>query len=204
MLAGFVVLVRRSMVGMIAAVIIHSGIAGAEESIPPGKQIADFQLQDYLGTKHSLTDWHEKKAVVVAFLGAECPMARLYAPRLAELADRYQSKGVQFVAIDANQQDGLAKIGAIRRTSKIEFPVLKDLGNKVADQFGAMRTPEVFVLDQKRTVRYCGRDRRSIRRRFHPRQSFARISRCRPAIVCWPANRFALRPRRPSAALSAK
>ena len=157
MLAGLAALVRRSMIGLISAAIIHSGIAAAvEESTPLGKQIADFQLQDYLGTKHSLTDWRGKKAVVVAFLGAECPMARLYAPRLAELTAQYESKGVQFVAIDANQQDGLAKIAQFVRTSKIEFPVLKDLGNKVADQFGAMRTPEVFVLDQERTVRYCG------------------------------------------------
>ena len=40
---------------------------------------------------------------------------------------------------------------------KIDFPVLKDLNNKLADRLGATRTPEVFVLDRERTVRYQGR-----------------------------------------------
>jgi hypothetical protein len=39
----------------------------------------------------------------------------------------------------------------------IPFPVLKDPGNSIADQFGGARTPEVFVLDEDRVVRYCGR-----------------------------------------------
>ena len=69
-----------------------------------GKQITDFQLPDYLGAKHSLADWADKKALVVAFLGTECPLAKLYAPRLAELAAKYDQQGVQFIAIDANQQ----------------------------------------------------------------------------------------------------
>ena len=40
---------------------------------------------------------------------------------------------------------------------KIEFPLLKDAGNVIADQMGAVRTPEVFVLDADRVVRYWGR-----------------------------------------------
>jgi peroxiredoxin len=157
MRAWFTSILRGLVVTVFMALGSLSGIAhAAEEPTLVGKHIADFELQDYLGTKHALADWHDKKVVVVAFLGAECPMAKLYAPRLAELAERYEPKGVQFVAIDANQQDGLAKIAQFVRTSKIDFPVLKDLGNKVADHLGATRTPEVFVLDDQRAVRYWG------------------------------------------------
>lgn len=131
-------------------------VSAAKEPSPIGKQIDDFQLQDYLGTKHSLADWNEKKAVVVAFLGTECPLAKLYAPRLVELAGKYDQLGVQFIAIDSNQQDSLAKITKFARDAKIEFPLLKDLGNKVADQFGATRTPEVFVLDEHHAICYHG------------------------------------------------
>jgi peroxiredoxin len=130
--------------------------ANAVEPTLIGREIDDFQLRDYLGTMHSLHDWHDKKAVVVAFLGTECPLAKLYAPRLQELASQYEAKGVQFVAIDSNQQDSLAKIAKFASDSKIEFPLLKDPGNKVADQFGATRVSEVFLLDDRRAVRYHG------------------------------------------------
>ncbi|MGE0538353.1 MAG: redoxin domain-containing protein [Pirellulales bacterium] len=121
------------------------------------KPIADFQLADYRGHTVALSGFSEAKLVVVAFLGTECPLARLYAPRLVELAQRYESRGVEFLGIDSNRQDSLTEILHAARTLGLTFPLLKDVGNHVADQFGAERTPEVFVLDAQRRVRYRGR-----------------------------------------------
>src|SRR5262249_32744804 len=99
-------------VGSVVLAMLLAAAWGAtgESPAPIGRKIDDFKLQDYLGTTHSLQDWQDKKAVVVAFLGTDCPLAKLYAPRLQELAKQYEAKGVQFVAIDSNQQDSLAKI----------------------------------------------------------------------------------------------
>jgi peroxiredoxin len=130
-------------------------VDGSESRV--GRTIADFTLHDYLGAKHSLGEWRDKKAVVVVFLGVECPLAKQYGPRLAELASKYASQGVVVVGIDANQQDSLAEIAHYARQHKIDFLLLKDPGNSVADQFGARRTPEVFILDANNTVRYWGR-----------------------------------------------
>ena len=93
----------------------------------------------------------------MAFLGTECPLAKLYAPRLVELAAEFKDRGVAFVGIDSNQQDSVTELAHYAQEHKIEFPLLKDAGNAIADQFGAVRTPEVFVLDADRVVRYWGR-----------------------------------------------
>jgi len=130
-------------------------LSGAETRV--GAKIDDFTLHDYVGAKHSLSDWQNKQAVVIAFLGVECPVAKQYGSRLAELAAMYEPKGVAFVGIDANQQDTLAEIAHYAREYSIDFPILKDPGNAVADQCGAQRTPEVFVVDAKRVIRYWGR-----------------------------------------------
>ena len=122
-----------------------------------GRTIADFQLADFRGKSWSLADFKDKKIVVVAFLGTECPLMVHYGPRLAGLAAKYDRVGIAFLGINANQQDSLAELSHFARVSKIDFPLLKDPGNKVADQFGAQRTPEVFVLDSQRIVRYHGR-----------------------------------------------
>jgi peroxiredoxin len=128
-----------------------------QPATPVGRQIDDFKLPDYLGTAHQLSEWQESKLVVVAFLGTECPLCLQYGPRLAELAKHYESQGVAFVGIDSNQQDSMQEISHYARSHKIGFPLLKDGGNKVADAFGAVRTPEVFLLDAQRVVRYWGR-----------------------------------------------
>jgi len=61
------------------------------------------------------------------------------------------------VAINANHQDAAEKVAKHAKEHKLPFPVLKDADNKVADQFGAKRTPTAFVLDAERAVRYEGR-----------------------------------------------
>lgn len=119
--------------------------------------IEEFTLPSHRGVEWSLDDAADSQFVVVAFLGTECPLAKLYGPRLSELQERYADRGVAFVGINANTQDSMTEITAYVARHKISFPMLKDVGNKVADQFRAERTPEVFLLDADRRVRYRGR-----------------------------------------------
>jgi hypothetical protein len=81
---------------------IGFGMTGAADELAtnqasPDQAINDFTLEDYMGAKYSLADWSEKKAIVVVFLGTECPLAKLYGSRLAEMSARYADEGVQFV-----------------------------------------------------------------------------------------------------------
>jgi len=124
---------------------------------PLGTQIEAFVLDDYLGAEHSLTDWSDQQATVVVFLGTEWALAKHYGQRLTELAAKYEPLGVQFIGINANRQDTLAEMAHYAREHKIDFPLLKDPDCRVADQFGATRTPEAFLLDDKHRIRYCGR-----------------------------------------------
>jgi mono/diheme cytochrome c family protein/peroxiredoxin len=97
---------------------------------------------------------------VVCFLGTECPMAKLYARRLTELAAEYRKshqRQVRFFAISSNSQDSMEDVAAYVKTHALGFPMLKDYRNVVADQFKATRTPEVFLLDKQFEIKYQGR-----------------------------------------------
>jgi peroxiredoxin len=146
---------------LLVLTVFSASVANAEKTKPVkshiGRVISNFSLKDYRGKQHTLADFKKNKLVVVVFLGTECPLVKLYAPKLAKLHAEYQPKGVAFVGINANSHDSITEIAAYARIHKINFPILKDLGNKVADQMGAIRTPEVFVLDEKRKIRYWGR-----------------------------------------------
>lgn len=131
--------------------------AGTEKNAPAATPVASFTLKDYRGQTFDLDQAAKDKVVVLAFLGTECPLAKLYAPRLAALAKEYESRGVVFVGIDANRQDAVTEIAAYARQHGIEFPILKDLQQAVADKVGATRTPEIIVLDRARKIRYRGR-----------------------------------------------
>src|ERR1700691_6045608 len=119
--------------------------ATADGSGSMGQRIDAFALKDSFGTTHKLSDWKDRRALVVVFIGTDCPLAKQYGSKLVALAHRYNDKGVQFVAIDSNQQDSLAALTHFARENKFDFPILKDPANQVADLFRAARTPEAFV-----------------------------------------------------------
>lgn len=121
-----------------------------------GRRIESLSLRDFRGREYSLAEF-PPGPLVVAFVGVDCPLVKLYLPRLVELSQKYRAQGVSFVAVDANQQDSITELAALARQYNLEFPLLKDADQAVMQEFGAERTPQVFVLDAGRTVRYAGR-----------------------------------------------
>lgn len=128
-------------------------------SAEPLRKATDFRLQDPRDQDTiALSELCSKnKAVVLVFLGVECPLSNQFVPVLAGLHKEYKDKGIAFVGINANAQDSRERVAMHARQHAIPFPVGKDIGNKVADEIGARRTPEAFVIDSTCTIRYQGR-----------------------------------------------
>lgn len=116
-----------------------------------------FRLPTAKGDVVELTSSPAEKVTVVCFLGAECPLARLYGPKLNEMQAQYAPQGVRFIGVNSNQQDSLEDVQKYVERYEIRFPMAKDYNNKIADQYQAVRTPEVFVLDDQLNVKYRGR-----------------------------------------------
>lgn len=94
------------------------------------------------------------KATVLLFLSCRCPyVAQARAP-IGELYKQYGEK-VAFVGLNANQNEKPDDIKSDAALS-FGFPMLRDEGSKVADLYGAQRTPEAFVVDPSGVIRYHG------------------------------------------------
>ncbi len=130
-----------------------------ESNRPPaiGSKVDGFSLTDYQGKEWKLGDFQSKEAVVFAFVGTQCPLAKLYSAKLVELERQYRDRGISFVAVDSNVQDSLAEMAAHARKFGMEFAFLKDPSQNLADRMGVTRTPEVCVLDSDSRIRYRGR-----------------------------------------------
>src|SRR5947209_17910404 len=105
----------------LVAVMALVGLVGS------GEPTVGFRLQDHRGTWHTLDEARDRKVVVLAFLGTECPLAEAYAPRLAEVARDFEERGVGFFGVDANEQDGPAAIGRFAGEHGPPLPLLKDV-----------------------------------------------------------------------------
>src|SRR5262245_19673548 len=68
--------------------------AAVGEAVPNG-----YLLRDLRGNRRPLHDYKDHKALVVVFVGAECPVSNLYLPELVALEKKLRDKSVQFLAV---------------------------------------------------------------------------------------------------------
>ena len=124
------------------------GAAAPDFTLPPAAGGAPVALKELLG---------KSKAVVVVFDATKCPYAKGYKERVGAMGKEYAGKGVTFVTVNSNKTEPAAEVAEDAKAHGFSFPVLKDEGNKVADLYGAKKTPEVYVLSPAGTLLYHGR-----------------------------------------------
>ncbi len=146
------------VIGALFIGVVSSGIAKEQaEKVKLDSVVKDFSLKDVNGTSHTLYKLgEEKSAVVVLFLATQCPIVTDYVERIVALVKAYDDKNVQFIGVNSNKQENVKEISEYNHKHGLEFPVLKDLENNIADYFGARRTPEAFLLDAEHVLRYAG------------------------------------------------
>ena len=121
------------------------------------QKVENFSLKDYNGKTHSLTDYSDSEALVILFIATRCPVSNDYNSRMEQLFLDYKSKGVTFLGISSNKQEDAAEVKKHANENGLDFVILKDPGNIIADKFEASVTPEVYVLSKELEVLYHGR-----------------------------------------------
>ena len=129
-----------------------------------GDVATDFSLLNVDGEMVSLADFEDAKGFILIFTCNTCPYSVAYEDRIIALDKAYKSKGYPVIAINPNDPaaidgDDLADM-KVRATEKgFSFPYLQDVGQQVYPQYGATKTPHVFVLQKEvnnNIVRYIG------------------------------------------------
>ncbi|MBU2929923.1 thioredoxin family protein [Winogradskyella psychrotolerans] len=125
-----------------------------------GDVATDFNLKNVDGSMVSLDSFENAKGYIVTFTCNECPFSVLYEDRLIALNNEYAPKGYPVIAINpnspANEKEGYAAMQKRSEEKGFTFPYLVDEGQKIYPQYGAVRTPHVFLLDAERKVQYIG------------------------------------------------
>ena len=155
--------------------LVVAPLAHADDAIPTlalGAKAPDFDLEGVDGKRHALKDFADAKVLAIVFTCNHCPTAQAYEERLKALVDDYKSKGVAVVAISPNDEkslrldelgytdlgDSFEDMKVRARHKKFNYPYLYE-GDKtgIARAYGPSATPEIFVFDADRKLRYVGR-----------------------------------------------
>jgi peroxiredoxin len=122
-----------------------------------GNIAPDFTLTDALsGARIRLHDWLGQ-IVVLDFWSVECPWSQRYDAYFAVLiTPEMAAQGVRLALINSNAHETVEQIQAAARERGLPGPVLHDAGNQVADAYGALTTPHVFVVERDGRIVYQG------------------------------------------------
>ena len=129
-----------------------------------GDYATDFKLKNVDDKMVSLSDFKKAKGFIVIFACNHCPYSVAYEDRIIDLDKKYKEKGYPVIAINPNNPTKEPKnsfdLMKVRAKEKgFTFPYLLDDGQKIYPQYGAARTPHVFILKKengKFIVSYIG------------------------------------------------
>lgn len=148
------------VVGAISAFTMIKPAAGYKV----GDVATDFSLKNVDNKKVSLADFKAAKGFIVVFTCNHCPYAQAYEDRIIALDKKYKKLGYPVIAINPNnpakQKDDSFELMQVRAKEKnFTFPYLLDEGQKVYPQYGATKTPHVYILQKTKAgnvVKYIG------------------------------------------------
>jgi peroxiredoxin len=141
------------------AAIAGSGRNANDLPAPPaiGAMIDDFNLPDADGVQHTLNSLKGKNGAVIIFVATKCPVSNAYNDRMEKVAEDYKAKGINVIGINSNSTEPASEVKSHAAEKGLNFTILKDDGNKIADRFGANHTPEAYVIDAGGKLVYHGR-----------------------------------------------
>lgn len=131
--------------------------------LPIGTIVPEFILPDTISDKNlSISELCSKNATVIMFICNHCPYVLHVNNELVRLANDYQPKGVSFIAISSNDavkypQDRPEAMKVFAQNSGYTFPYLYDESQEVARAYDAACTPDFYIFDGEKKLRYRGR-----------------------------------------------
>ncbi|MFQ5817771.1 MAG: redoxin domain-containing protein [Terriglobia bacterium] len=135
----------------------YSGPSAPPPEVAVGGAVADFTLADTNGQAHSLASLRGSQGTLLLFISTRCPVSNNYNERMETLHRNYGVRGIRVVGINPNRTEPVEEVRQHAQEKGLTFVVLKDVGNRIADYFGASVTPEAYLLDTKNVLRYHGR-----------------------------------------------
>jgi hypothetical protein len=109
--------------------------------------VTDFGLIDHKGVQHQLTRLGNNKAVVIISQANSCQDNINQLPKYVTMRTQWEKKGVKFLMLNAEQGDSL---DAVRRTASvydIDFPIMKDESQLVAESLNISKPGEIVVVN---------------------------------------------------------
>jgi peroxiredoxin len=149
---------------LVVATIIFTSFTLVNTVYEVGDYANDFKLKNVDGNTVSLADYEDAKGFIVTFTCNHCPYSKMYEDRIIALDKKFKEKGFPVIAINPNNPavspgDDFEGMQERAKNKGFTFPYLFDDGQTIYPQYGATKTPHIFILNKDKKglrVAYIG------------------------------------------------
>jgi peroxiredoxin len=132
----------------------------SSQAFRTGQTAPNFHLKGVDGKTYSLDDF-DSKSVLVVFICNHCPYVMARIGDLIELQRKFSRHEFAVVGINSNDPDypdeGFDNMMKFSERYSLNFPYLIDDTQRVAREYGAVCTPDPFLLDNQKKLVFHGR-----------------------------------------------
>ena len=142
-------------------ILLCSGLQAKELDLGSILPLEDVKMLDISGEHISLGEAKGKNGLLVIFSCNTCPWVIKWEDRYVELAKKYESKGVGMIALNSNEtsfesSDSIDEMKKHAKENSYNFYYARDDGSILAREFGATRTPHVYLFNAEDQLVYRG------------------------------------------------
>jgi predicted neuraminidase/peroxiredoxin len=141
---------------IVLATVAVAGLVSRTAALEPGDTVGPVKLMSLSDETLTMDNYGERPGTTVIFMSSRCDTTARAVADINQLYRKYRLRNVLYVGVCSDTEDSPDEIRTFAQRSGFIFPVYRDVDGDVAKQFGATKTPELFLLDQEGKLVFHG------------------------------------------------
>jgi len=142
--------VLRALLLLTLLVLLPCVLMAAQE----GQRLLPFKGTDLNGQPIDLHQSIGSRPVMLIFWASWCPTCKTEVPKVNQLAEKYRSRGMEFVAINVGYNDSVERAQAFAQKTGMNYPAFFDGSGTVSEQYQLLGVPTIIIADKHGVIRF--------------------------------------------------
>ena len=119
-----------------------------------GQRLLPFKGYDLNGQPFDLQQSIGHKPIMLVFWASWCPSCKTEVPKINQLAEKFQSRGMEFIAVNVGYNDSVGRAQAFVKKTGMSYPVFFDAKGLITEQYQLQGVPTIIIADKQGVIRF--------------------------------------------------
>ena len=143
---------RNHILTILVALLMFVFLPCTVPAVQQGQMLVPFKGNDLEGKPIDLAQIIGTKPVMLVFWASWCPSCKTEVPKINQLAGKFRSRGMEFIAVNVGYNDSVERAQAFARNTGMTYPAIFDGSGKITERYQLQGVPTILIADKKGKV----------------------------------------------------